>query len=227
MSLHRTDSNVALEPSRRIFSSSCVSGLYAITPDEFDTTVLTRKVEMAIRGGARLVQYRNKAASLAVRGQQIATLLPLCRARGVPLIVNDDLVLALELDADGLHLGGEDGDITAARRALHGGKLLGSSCYADLERALAAEAQGADYVAFGAAFPTATKPRAVRASLSLYREAKSRLRVPIVAIGGITLQNAASVLAAGVDAIAVISALFDAQDVERTAREFSDLALRR
>jgi thiamine-phosphate pyrophosphorylase len=224
MRTRRLESHARLEFSSSPHPHFSVSGLYAITPDESDTAALARKVELALRGGAQLLQYRNKGASSDVRKEQIATLLPLCRATGVPLIVNDDLGLALELGADGVHLGREDGDLVVARRALGSGKLLGSSCYADLECALAARAQGVDYVAFGAAFPTATKPHAVRAPLSLYSEARSRLRAPIVAIGGITLKNAASVITAGANAIAVISALFDAEDIESTAREFSNLA---
>jgi thiamine-phosphate pyrophosphorylase len=200
---------------------SSVRGLYAVTPEEPETAALARKVQQAIRGGARLVQYRNKSAGIAVRREQVGVLLPLCRAAGVPLIVNDDLALALELDADGVHLGRDDGDLAAARRKLGTGKLLGASCYDKLGAAIAAQDQGADYVAFGAAFATATKPGAARAPLALYAEAKARLRVPIVAIGGVTLQNAGDVIAAGADAVAVIRALFDAPDIERRAWEFS------
>jgi thiamine-phosphate pyrophosphorylase len=205
----------ARDPERPI-----VRGLYAITPDERDTAALAVKVRRAITGGARLVQYRNKSADPALRRQQAAALLPLCRAAGVPLIINDDLELAIGLDADGAHLGRGDADLVEARRRLARGKLLGASCYDALDTALTAVDRGADYVAFGAAFPTATKPGAVRAPLALYAEARARLDVPIVAIGGITPQNAASVVAAGADAVAVITALFDAQDVEGRAREF-------
>jgi thiamine-phosphate pyrophosphorylase len=197
-----------------------VCGLYAVTPDERDTTVMALKVQRALRGGARLLQYRNKAASAALRKTQAAVLLPLCRAAGIPLIINDDLDLALELDADGVHLGRGDVDPDTARRRLAAGRLLGVSCYDRLDAAAAAEASGADYVALGAAFPTATKPGAAHAPLALYGQAKARLRVPIVAIGGISPANAASVMSAGADAVAVISALFDAEDVERRAREF-------
>ena len=204
-------------------TAPAIRGLYAITPDEADTAIIAAKVRRAIAGGARLVQYRNKAASPALRKEQAAALLALCRAKGVPLIVNDDLELAIRLGADGVHLGGGDGDLSAARRSMAAGKLLGASCYDRLEVAIAAVARGADYVAFGAAFPTATKPAAVRAPLALYAEAKARLGVPIVAIGGITPTNAASTVAAGADAVAVISALFDAEDVEARAREFCEV----
>ncbi|HZR70963.1 MAG TPA: thiamine phosphate synthase [Burkholderiales bacterium] len=201
-------------------ASARVRGLYAVTPDEPDTDLLTAKVERCIRGGVRLVQYRNKTAIAALRRRQIVSLLALCRRTRVPLIVNDDLELAFELDADGVHLGRDDADLVEARRRLAPGKLLGASCYDSLELARSAVAAGSDYVAFGAAFPTARKPAAPRASLGLYAQAKAALRVPIVAIGGITPVNAASLREAGADAVAVISSLFGAADIEARAREF-------
>jgi thiamine-phosphate pyrophosphorylase len=206
------------KPARR--TRSPVRGLYAVTPDEPDTATLVARVELAIRGGARLVQYRNKAASDELRRQQAAALLEMCRGRSVPLIVNDDLELALELDADGVHLGRDDDAIATARRRLPAGRLLGASCYDRLGAALAAVDAGADYVAFGAAFPTTVKPGAPRAPLALYTDARARLDVPIVAIGGITPENAESLMEAGADAIAVIRALFDARDIEHRARQF-------
>lgn len=218
--IRSTSVPVAPSPKSARGLRSHVRGLYAVTPDERDTALLAAKVDQAVSGGARLVQYRNKSAGAALRREQLAALLQVCRAAGVPLIVNDDLELAVELDADGAHLGRGDADPAEARRRLAAGKLLGVSCYDRLDAALAAVGQGADYVAFGAAFPTATKPGATRAPLALYAQARARLDVPIVAIGGITPGNAASVVAAGADAVAVITALFDARDVERRAREF-------
>jgi len=140
--------------------------------------------------------------------------------------VNDDVELAIAIGADGAHLGSGDGDLAEARRRLGPRRLLGASCYNRLELARAAVAAGVDYVAFGAAFPSPTKPGAVRAPLELYREARRTLPVRIVAIGGITVGNAAELLAAGVDAIAVITALFEAGDVEQSARELRDLFAR-
>lgn len=201
-------------------------GLYALTPDLADTRALAGRVREAIRGGAAAVQYRNKAAPAALRHEQAVALLEVCRPAGVPLIVNDDVELAIEIGADGAHLGSGDGDLAAARRRLGSRRLLGSSCYNRLELARAAVAAGADYVAFGAAFPSPTKPGAVRAPLALYREARRTLSVGIVAIGGITVDNAAELLAAGVDAIAVITALFEAGDVEQRARELRELFAR-
>lgn len=194
-----------------------------MTPDESDVDVLSDKVRKALSGGARLVQYRNKSASAALRFKQGVALLALCRAARVPLVVNDDLDLATAIGADGVHLGRGEIPIAAARVRLGKSRLLGASCYQRLELALAAREAGADYIAFGSAFPSATKPGAARAPLSLYREAKSRLDSPIVAIGGITTENAPAVIDAGADAVAVISALFDSPDIEATARSFSRL----
>lgn len=198
-------------------------GLYALTPDLADTAELIRLVAAALRGGAVAVQYRNKPAPPSLRREQAGALLGLCRRARLPLIVNDDLALAIAIEADGVHLGREDGDLREARRRLGPGRLLGASCYNRLELARTAVETGADYVAFGSAFASPTKPEAVRAPLELYREARRTLAVPIVAIGGITVANASGLVAAGVDAIAVITALFGADDVERRAREFRNL----
>lgn len=198
-----------------------LAGLYAVTPDEPRTDMLVRKVGEALRGGAPLVQYRNKTASPALRLEQARALAPLCRAAGATFIVNDDLALALELGADGLHLGADDGDLTDARRRLGQGKLLGASCYNRIELAEAAARSGADYLAFGSVFSSGTKPGAVRAPLAIFAEARRRFALPLVAIGGITLQNAGEVFAAGADAVAVISALFDAGDIAECADGFA------
>jgi thiamine-phosphate pyrophosphorylase len=216
-------SRVQASPDPRARPLAEFRGLYAITPDELDTGELARKVRMAVAGGARMVQYRNKSADAMLRREQAAALLALCRAAGVPLIVNDDVDLAESLGADGLHLGREDLSIAAARTRLGKNILLGASCYDRLDLAVNARSAGADYVAFGSAFPSTTKPGATRAPLSLLREARARLACPIVAIGGITRENAHAVIEAGADAVAVISALFDAPDVGRRAREFANL----
>jgi len=213
-------SRAQARPERLLVSPMGLRGLYAVTPDEPDTEVLKRKVRKALAGGARIVQYRNKSANAGLRLEQGAELLALCRKAGAPLIVNDDLDLALAIGADGLHLGREDTAIAAARAKLGGGRLLGVSCYDRLELALAARSAGADYVAFGSAFPSETKPGATLAPLGLYREAKALLDSPIVAIGGITPENAHAVIEAGADAVAVISALFGAPDIEAAARRF-------
>ncbi|MGB5080555.1 MAG: thiamine phosphate synthase [Burkholderiales bacterium] len=208
-------------------SPLAIEGLYAVTPDEPDSEVLRCKVRSALAGGARLLQYRNKAADARLRRAQGAALLALCREAGVPLVVNDDVDLMLAIGADGVHLGRGDADLAGARAKLPEGALIGASCYASLDLARAARSAGASYVAFGSAFPSATKPGASPAPLSLYRGARERLDCPIVAIGGITPENGAALVEAGVHAIAVISALFDAPDIERRARDFAKLFPRR
>lgn len=196
-------------------------GLYAITPDLADSEELLRRAQSAIQGGVRILQYRNKTAPAAQRRAEAIALVELARRHGSCLIVNDDLELALEAGADGVHLGREDGGLAAARARLHG-KLLGASCYDSIAAARAAVAAGADYVAFGSVFASPTKPAAVRAPLALFAAARS-LGVPLVAIGGITLENAPQVLRAGADCVAVISDLFDAPDVAERARAYRRL----
>lgn len=201
-------------------------GLYALTPDEPDTPALVAKVRAAIAGGAAAIQYRNKPADPVRRSEQVRALAGLCHPAGVPLLVNDDIELALAADAAGLHLGRDDGDLAAARRRLGPGRVLGASCYDRVELAERAVAAGADYVAFGSMFASPTKPAAVRAPLALLGAAR-RFGVPVVAIGGITLDNAAAAIAAGADALAVITALFDAGDIAARARAFHDLFTRK
>jgi len=200
-----------------------ISGLYAVTPDLADTSALLGKVEAALAGGARLVQYRNKTADAALKLEQARALAALCRRRQVPLIINDHLDLALAVDAEGLHLGSEDGSVAAARIRLGPEKLLGVSCYRRVENARDAVRFGANYVAFGGFFPSRVKPSAVRAPLSLLGDAKRLQAMPVVAIGGITVDNAPELIAAGADSVAVISALFDASDIQATAQRFSTL----
>ncbi len=204
-------------------TSHAISGLYAITPQCADTGVLLDKVERALQGGARLVQYRDKSGDVALRFEQASELLALCRRFSVPLIVNDDLRLADLSGADGVHLGRGDGSLRAARLLLGPGKIIGVSCYNGLQLARAAQADGADYAAFGSFFPSATKPQAVAAPLDLLHEARRELTLPLVAIGGITPDNAGQLLAAGAAALAVISAVFDALDVRAAAAGFAGL----
>lgn len=195
-----------------------IRGLYAITPELADGGLLLRKVGEAIKGGIALLQYRRKTGrSLA----EACALADLCRRGGVTFIVNDDLELALASGADGVHFGRDDGALAQARARL-GARVLGASCYDSLTAARAAVAAGADYVAFGSVFPSPTKPSAVRAPLALFGQAKP-LGVPLVAIGGITLENAPQLLRAGADALAVISDLFDAPDIAARARAYGML----
>lgn len=205
-----------------------INGLYAITPDMTNTAELIAVTRQALAGGARLVQYRNKAADDALRLEQAGALLQLCQTFSVPLIVNDHVDVAVEIGANGVHLGRKDVAITgiaAVRRRLGTGKIIGASCYNRLEAAIEAERQGVDYVAFGTFFISATKPSAVVASTNLLRQARQKLSIPIVAIGGITLDNAAALMAQGADAVAVINALFNAPDIRAMAEKFSHLFL--
>lgn len=200
-----------------------IAGLYAITPDMADTEKLCELVEACLQGGASVVQYRNKIASPALREQQARALLLICRKHGVPLIINDFVHLCLAVGADGVHLGGDDGSLIEARAQLGNGKLLGASCYNRYELALQARFMKADYVAFGACFSSVTKPAAADAPVELFAKAAREIGLPIVAIGGITPENASQLVQSGADSIAVVSALFSASDVVQTARKFSQL----
>ena len=197
-------------------------GLYAVTPDDLLLPRLSALVGSALAGGVRIVQYRNKIAPQPLKRAQAAELLRICHGAGAKLIVNDDLALALEIGADGVHLGGTDGDLVAARAALGPQRILGASCYNDISRAESAAAAGVDYIAFGAMFASTTRPDAVPAPLSILLEAK-RFGLPVAAIGGIKLDNAAEVIGAGADMVAVIADLFDTMDITTRAAHYQDL----
>lgn len=185
-------------------------GVYLLTPDDGDTPRLLARVEAALQGGVAWLQYRNKLADAALRLEQAAALQVLCARFDVPLIVNDDVALARSLGV-GVHLGEHDGDIASARAVLGANALIGASCYDDAMLAVRAARAGASYVAFGAFFPSSTKPNARRATPALLREAMT-LGLPRVAIGGITPDNTRSLVAAGADLVAVIAGVFDAPD---------------
>jgi len=203
--------------------NSLLSGLYAVTPEMADSIALAAKVEAALRGGARIIQYRSKSANMPLRRAQGASIARLCRSWKATFIVNDSAELARELDADGVHLGKEDVAVGEARAQMAPGKLIGVSCYNEIERARQAQAQGADYVAFGSFFSSATKPAAPAAGAELLRLAATDLALPVVAIGGIDIDNARTLIAAGANCVAVVSALFDATDIEAQARRFTRL----
>ena len=200
-----------------------IYGLYAITPDVADTDLLLAKVEAALRGGVNMLQYRNKTANHKLQTQQARAILPLCREYNVPIIINDSVKLCLTLDADGVHLGADDGNLAEVRVRLGSSKILGASCYNRFDLALQAQKAGASYVAFGACFSSSTKPNATKAGLDLFTRAKTELAVPCVAIGGITLENSAKVIESGADAIAVIGALFNAADIAKISQQFTQL----
>ncbi|HVY05773.1 MAG TPA: thiamine phosphate synthase [Burkholderiales bacterium] len=200
-----------------------VSGLYAVTPDLSDSELLSEKVAEALAGGARAVQYRSKSGDESLRRHQAAGIAQLCRERRATFIVNDSVELAREVGADGVHLGRNDEDVARARAVLGTDKIIGVSCYNEIERARIASFHGADYVAFGSFFPSATKPGAVRADIGLLRVASAEIALPIVAIGGIDADNAAELIRAGADAIAVVSALFDVPDSRAQAHRLARL----
>jgi thiamine-phosphate pyrophosphorylase len=198
-------------------------GLYAITPDTADNEKLLAQAEAVIRGGAAMLQYRNKSTDAVLRRTQAGALATLCRLHQVPLIINDDVALALETGADGAHLGSDDGDIAAARQKLGPARILGVSCYNRVELAAEAQAAGADYIAFGSFFSSSTKPLAVRANPAMIAQAKARFDLPVAAIGGITTDNAPPLVEAGADWLCVISALFQATDIAAEAKKFAAL----
>lgn len=201
-----------------------LKGLYAITPDTEDSARLL-SLAQAAAPHIDILQYRNKSEDAVLRLEQAQALAELCRRKGVVFIINDDVELAARVGADGVHLGRDDAALSAARRRLGAGALIGASCYDSLERARRAAEAGASYLAFGAVFPSGTKPDAARAGLGLFSEARS-LGAPLVAIGGIHAGNAGQALAAGADAIAVIGGVFGAADPATAAGELAAICRR-
>jgi thiamine-phosphate pyrophosphorylase len=209
-------------PIDAVIDEARLAGVYLLTPDT-DERGFGRVLEVtrqALDAGIRVVQYRNKTASRERRNEEASRLVTLVHSAGAFAIVNDDLEIALATGADGLHLGRDDGSLETARAQLKDGRLLGASCYDDLERARRAVAAGADVLAFGSMFASPTKPAAVRAPLALLTRARERWpTLRVVAIGGIAAANIAEVAAAGAHAAALISAVFDAADPRRAAEE--------
>jgi len=196
-----------------------------VTPDDPLLPRLSALVQAALDGGVPFVQYRNKTAPPPLRRAQAAEMLRICRAAGARLIINDDVALAVEIGADGAHVGRGDapgGSLVAARALLGPGRILGVSCYDELALAEEAARAGADYVAFGSVFPSRTKPEAVHAPLELLGKAR-RLGLPVAAIGGINLDNAPRVIAAGADMLAVVSDVFDAMDIRARVEAYTNL----
>lgn len=200
-----------------------INGLYLVTPDIDDTEWLCAQVQKALAAGISVVQYRHKTASETLRQEQAVALLALCRRANTAFLINDHIALAAALDADGVHVGEHDHAISEARSLLGAGKIIGASCYNRFELAEQAQAAGADYVAFGACYPSPTKPHAPRATVSVFTQAKQSLSVPVVGIGGITLENASPLIAAGADALAVITDIFQAADITARCQQFQAL----
>ena len=204
-----------------------IHGLYAITdPALIPDRQLLPAAEAALRGGARLLQYRDKTATPAQRRHRASQLQPLCRQYGALFLVNDDPALAADIEADGVHIGQSDGGIARARQRLGPGKIIGVTCHGDLTLAEQAAEAGADYVAFGRFFPSRTKPQAPPADSAILQQARKQLAIPLVAIGGIDAENGSRLLEQGADALAVIHALFSSpapEPVEQAARRLAAL----
>jgi thiamine-phosphate pyrophosphorylase len=199
-------------------------GLYAITNAKLTPdSRLIAQVEAALRGGARVIQYRDKSNNRAKRIQQATALTELCLRYQRPLLINDDPQLALDCGAAGVHLGQGDSGLNQARALLGSQAIIGITCHDSLALAQQAQQQGADYVAFGAFFASTSKPDAQPAPLALLQQAHAQLDIPVVAIGGINVDNAAQLIAQGADMIAVIADLFAAPDIEHQAQRLTAL----
>ncbi len=196
-------------------------GLYALTDTHLLQGRLLSAVTEALKGGVRILQYRDKTRSAEQRLQEARALAALCRQYDCLFLINDDIDLARDCGADGVHLGQGDGDVASARARLGDQAIIGVTCHASLELALTAQAQGADYVAFGAFFASTTKPQATLAPLPLLYTAKTALQLPVVAIGGISVDNANQVITAGAEMVAVVHSLFSADDICSRAQQFN------
>jgi len=197
-------------------------GLYAITDSQAaPVDALLEQVAQAIAGGARLIQYRDKHRSAAERKHAATRLVSLCEQQGVPLIINDDIELAREVGAAGVHLGRHDAPVGVARKRLGAEAIIGVSCYNQLENAVEAARKGASYIAFGRFFPSHSKPDAVAADISLLKQARAQFDLPIAAIGGITPENGGQLVEAGADLLAVIHGVFGQADIQAAARQYT------
>jgi len=200
-------------------------GLYIVTPDWDDTAQLLAATELALQNGAALVQYRHKTAGVEQRRAQASALLALCRQYDVPLIINDHVDLCLEIDADGIHVGGTDASIAEVRKAVGPDRIVGASCYGTLELAHAAYRDGASYVAFGGFYPSRVKKYDFRTAPEIIAQSKREIPLPVVVIGGITLENAPPLVAQGADMVAVISSVYLVPVGERKTRQLASLYL--
>lgn len=200
-----------------------MKGLYLVTPDWDDTERLLRVTEQALQGGVALLQYRHKSASATLRQEQVGALLPLCRGFGTPLIINDHLALCQEFDADGVHVGGTDASVAQIRAALGADKIVGASCYGDLQLAYAAQRDGASYVAFGGFYPSRVKQYPVTTAAGIVAQSCRLITLPVVVIGGMTATNARALVAQGAAMVAAISSVYNADDATVAARELAQL----
>ncbi len=205
--------------------SNQLRGLYVITDSHLlhSDELLLQGAAAAISGGARLVQYRDKSTDQQKRLRQSQALLQLCREQRVPLLINDDIALAVEMGADGVHLGQDDLSLPEARALLGGQAIIGLSCYNQLHLAEQAQEAGADYVAFGRFFSSHTKPQASPADRVLLDQARKKIQLPMVAIGGITPENGGALLTAGADMLAVVHGVFAQSDIQTAAQNYKEL----
>ena len=201
------------------------SGLYVITDDKLNGSAVLEHVQLAIEGGAQLVQYRDKTSQAVIKEMTARSLLELCREHGVPLLINDDVELAMNINADGVHLGQTDTQLIEARRLLGADAIIGVTCHASLELAKQAEKNTANYIAFGRFFASKTKPDAPAAEIDLLTAAKQQLSIPLCAIGGITIENAPILLGKGADMLAVIHGVFGQEDIKAAANEYAKLCI--
>lgn len=204
-------------------SKNKLRGIYAITDPLLSAQELMPKVEAAIAGGISILQYRNKTAPDTQKFSEAQQLAALCKTHDVTFIVNDNIELALAVDAAGVHIGQLDSAIAIARNKLGHDKIIGVSCNNRLEYALTAQQQGADYIAFGRFYPSQTKPNAPQAALNLLAEARQQITLPITAIGGITAENASPLVQAGADMLAVIQGIFAQPDVYQATRQLAEI----
>ena len=200
-----------------------MQGLYLVTPNWDDTDKLLEYTGAALHAGASMVQYRHKNAGPALRREQGAALLALCRRYRRPLIINDHVSLCLTLDADGVHVGGADVSVAEARAAVGAGKIVGASCYGELALARAAERDGASYAAFGGFYPSTVKQYSFVTAPEVVGQARFELSLPLVVIGGMTPANAAPLVAHGAHMVAAITSVYLADDPGKAARAFDAL----
>lgn len=198
-------------------------GLYLVTPNWDDTKQLLRSTEQALQAGVALLQYRHKTADPELRLQQASALQALCRRYQTAFVINDHVELAVQLGADGVHVGGTDVSVAQARELLGNHKIVGASCYGDLSLARAAQAQGASYVAFGGFYPSVVKKYPVTTPLDLVREARVVIPLPIVVIGGMTVELARPLVERGADLVAAISSVYNNSDAGDAVKQFVSL----
>jgi len=200
-----------------------LKGLYIVTPDWDDTGKLVQATDLALQGGAVLVQYRHKTADAALRSEQATALLQVCRKHGVPFIINDHLELCLALDTDGIHVGGTDASVAQVRAAVGPDKIVGASCYGTLQLARDAQAAGASYVAFGGFYPSRVKKYDFKTAPEIVAQSKAEIGLPVVVIGGMTVENCTPLITQGADLVAAISSVYMQENVSEAARGFAAL----